>query len=119
MFDYISMRATVAGAHDNLIGGTEFARHGVEGMRESGSSHRVRQSSRTDRLRFTNALLLERYAARSFHCRNARIARCQITGLYCLCVLYAREGIRISNCGCKGSESFADLQVLEGKILIL
>lgn len=49
MFDYISMRATVAGAHDNLIGGTEFARHGVEGMRESGSSHRVRQSSRTDR----------------------------------------------------------------------
>ena len=39
MLDYISMRATVAGAHDNLIGGTEFARHGVEGMRESGSSH--------------------------------------------------------------------------------
>ena len=33
MFDYISMRATVAGAHDNLIGGTEFARHRVEGMR--------------------------------------------------------------------------------------
>ena len=49
MFDYISMRATVTGAHDNLIGGTEFARHGVEGMRESCSSHRVRQSSRTDR----------------------------------------------------------------------
>ena len=44
VFDYISMRATVAGAHDNLIDGTEFARHGVEGMRESGSSHRVRQS---------------------------------------------------------------------------
>ena len=39
MFNYISMRATVAGAHDNLIGGTEFARHGVEGMRESCSSH--------------------------------------------------------------------------------
>ena len=39
MFDYISMRATVAGAHDNLIGGTEFARHGVEGMRESSFSH--------------------------------------------------------------------------------
>ena len=49
MFDNISMCATVAGAHDNLIGGTEFARHGVEGMRESCSSHRVRQSSRTDR----------------------------------------------------------------------
>ncbi len=45
MFDYISMCATVAGAHDNLIGGTEFARHGVEGMRESGTCHRVRQSS--------------------------------------------------------------------------
>ena len=44
MLDYISMRATVAGTHDNLIGGTEFARHGVEGMRESCSSHRVRQS---------------------------------------------------------------------------
>ena len=39
MLDYISMRTTVAGTHDNLIGGTEFARHGVEGMRESGSSH--------------------------------------------------------------------------------
>ena len=49
MFDHISMRATVAGTHDNLIGGTEFARHGVEGMRESGACHRVRQSSRTDR----------------------------------------------------------------------
>ena len=39
MFDYISMRATVAGTHDNLIGGTEFARHGVEGMREGCSCH--------------------------------------------------------------------------------
>ena len=39
MFDYISMCATVAGAHDNLIGGTEFSRHGVEGMRESCSCH--------------------------------------------------------------------------------
>ena len=39
MFDYISMRATVAGAHDNLIGGTEFARHGVERMRESSACH--------------------------------------------------------------------------------
>ncbi len=45
MFDYISMRATIAGAHDNLTGGTEFARHRVEGMRESGTCHRVRQSS--------------------------------------------------------------------------
>ena len=32
MFDYISMSATVTGAHDNLIGGTEFARHGVKRM---------------------------------------------------------------------------------------
>ncbi len=32
--------------------------------------------------------------------------------------LYAREGIRISNYGCKGSESFVDLQVLEGKFVI-
>ena len=29
--------------------------------------------------------------------------------------LYAREGIRISNYGCKGTTIFADLQVLEGK----
>ena len=49
MLDYISMRATVAGTHDNLIGGTEFARNGIEGMRECGACHRVRQSSRTDR----------------------------------------------------------------------
>ena len=39
MLDYINMRATVARAHDNLIGGAEFARHGVEGMRESGACH--------------------------------------------------------------------------------
>ena len=47
MFDYIRMRATVAGAHDNLIGGTEFARHGVERMRESGACHRVRHAEQT------------------------------------------------------------------------
>ena len=40
MLDYISMRATVARAHDNLIGRAEFARHGVEGMRESSACHR-------------------------------------------------------------------------------
>ena len=44
MFDYISMRATVAGAHDNLVCGSELARHGVEWVREGCSSHRVRQS---------------------------------------------------------------------------
>ena len=45
MFNYISMCATIAGAHDNLIGRAEFARHGVEWMRKSCSCHRVRQSS--------------------------------------------------------------------------
>ena len=39
MFDCISMRATIASAHDNLFFRSEFARHGVERMRESGSSH--------------------------------------------------------------------------------
>ena len=33
--------------------------------------------------------------------------------------LYAREGIRISNYGCKGSESFGDLQVFGEKCVIL
>ena len=31
-FDSISVSATVAGAHDNLFFGSEFARHGVERM---------------------------------------------------------------------------------------
>ena len=39
MFDRISMRATIASAHNNLFFRSEFARHGVERMRESGSSH--------------------------------------------------------------------------------
>ena len=39
MFDSISMRATVAGAHDNLFFGSEFARHGVERVSEGSSSH--------------------------------------------------------------------------------
>ena len=47
MFDYISMCATVAGAHDNLIGGTEFARNGIEGMRECGACHNVRHAEQT------------------------------------------------------------------------
>ena len=33
VFDYISMRATVASAHNNLVVRGEFARYGVEGMR--------------------------------------------------------------------------------------
>ena len=39
MFDRISMRATIASAHNNLFFRSEFARYGVEGMRESRSSH--------------------------------------------------------------------------------
>ena len=39
MFDSISMRATVAGAHDNLFFGSEFARHGVERVSEGGACH--------------------------------------------------------------------------------
>ena len=38
MFNRISMSATVAGAHDNLFFGSEFARHGVEMVREGCSS---------------------------------------------------------------------------------
>ena len=33
MFDRISMRATIASAHNNLFFRSEFARHGVERMR--------------------------------------------------------------------------------------
>ena len=33
MFDRISMRATIASAHNNLVVRGEFARHGVERMR--------------------------------------------------------------------------------------
>ena len=39
MLDCISMRAAIASAHNNLFFRSEFARHGVEGMRESCSSH--------------------------------------------------------------------------------
>ena len=110
MFDYISMRATVAGAHDNLIGGTEFARHGVEGMRESGACHRVRQSHA-----LTNDFVVVRALDASTLSSSSRNSRMFSEGDSSL----PSEGIRISNYGCKGSESFADLQVLEGKILIL
>ena len=110
MFDYISMRATIAGAHDNLIGGTEFARHGVEGMRESGACHRVRQSHA-----LTNDFVVVRALDASTLSSSSRNSRMFSEGDSSL----PSEGIRISNYGCKGSESFADLQVLEGKILIL
>ena len=110
MLDYISMRATVAGAHDNLIGGTEFARHGVEGMRESCSSHRVRQSHA-----LTNDIVVVRALDASTLSSSSRNSRMFSEGDSSL----PSEGIRISNYGCKGSKNFADLQVLEGKILIL
>ena len=110
MLDYISMRATVAGTHDNLIGGTEFARHGVEGMRESGSSHRVRQSHA-----LTNDFVVVRALDASTLSSSSRNSRMFSEGDSSL----TSEGIRISNYGCKGSESFAYLQVFEGKIVIL
>ena len=110
MFDYISMRATVAGAHDNLIGGTEFARHGIEGMREGGACHRVRQSHA-----LTNDLVVVRAFDASTLSSSSRNSRMFIEGDSSL----PSEGTMIVNYGCKGSESFADLQVLEGKILIL
>ena len=110
MFDYISMRATVAGAHDNLIGGTEFARHGVEGMRESGTCHRVRQSHA-----LTNDLVVVRAFDASTLSSSSRNSRMFLEGDSSL----PSEGTMIVNYECKGSESFADLQVLEGKILIL
>ena len=111
MLDYISMRATVAGAHDNLIGGTEFARHGVEGMRESSSSHRVRQSHAltNDRSVVVRALDASTLSSSS---RNSRMFSEGDSSL-------PSEGIRISNHGCKGSESFADLQVFREKLVIL
>ena len=110
VFDYISMRATVAGAHDNLIVGTEFARHGVEGMREGSSSHRVRQSHA-----LTNDVVVVRALDASTLSSSSRNSRMFSEGDSSL----PSEGIRISNYECKGSESFADLQVFEGKIVIL
>ena len=109
MLDYINMRATVARAHDNLIGGTEFARHGVEGMRESSACHRVRQSHA-----LTNDLVVVRAFDASTLSSSSRNSRMFIEGDSSL----PSEGTMIVNYGCKGSESFADLQVLEGKFVI-
>ena len=110
MFDYISMRATVAGTHDNLIGGTEFARHGVEGMRESGACHRVRQSHA-----LTNDLVVVRAFDASTLSSSSRNSRMFLEGDSSL----PSEGTMIVNYGCKGSESFADLQVFREKLVIL
>ena len=103
MFDHISMRATVAGAHDNLIGRAEFARHGVEGMRECGFSHRVRQSHA-----LTNDLVVVRAFDASTLSSSSRNSRMFLEGDSSL----PSEGTMIVNYGCKGSESFGDLQVL-------
>ena len=103
------MRATVAGAHDNLIGGTEFARHGVEGMRESCSSHRVRQSHA-----LTNDLVVVRAFDASTLSSSSRNSRMFLEGDSSL----PSEGTMIVNYECKGSKSFADLQVLEWKFVI-
>ena len=109
MLDHISMSATIAGAHDNLIGGTEFARHGVEGMRESGACHRVRQSHA-----LTNDFVVVRAFDASTLSSSSRNSRMFIEGDSSL----PSEGTMIVNYGSKGSESFADLQVLEGKFVI-
>ena len=110
MFDYISMCATVAGTHDNLIGGTEFARHGVEGMREGGACHRVRQSHA-----LTNDLVVVRAFDASTLSSSSRNSRMFLEGDSSL----PSEGTMIVNYECKGNKSFADLQVFGGKILIL
>ena len=110
MLDYISMRATVAGTHDNLIGRAEFARHGVEGMRESSFSHRVRQSHA-----LTNDLVVVRAFDASTLSSSSRNSRMFLEGDSSL----PSEGIMIVNYGCKGSESFADLQVFREKLVIL
>ena len=110
MFDYISMRATIAGAHDNLIGRAEFARHGVEGMRESSFSHRVRQSHA-----LTNDLVVVRAFDASTRSSKPRVSRMFLEGDSSL----PSEGIVIVNYGCKGTEYLRDLQVLRKKCVIL
>ena len=90
------MRATVAGAHDNLIGGTEFARHGVEGMRESGACHRVRQSHA-----LTNDLVVVRAQDASTLSSKPRASRMFLEGDSSL----PSEGIVIVNYGGKGTKN--------------
>ena len=110
MLDRIGVRATVAGAHDNLIGGTEFSRHGVEWVREGCSSHRVRQSHA-----LTNDFVVVRALDASTLSSSSRNSRMFSEGDSSL----PSEGIRISNYGCKGSESFAGMQVFGEKFVIL
>ena len=79
-------------------------------MRESGACHRVRQSHA-----LTNDLVVVRAFDASTLSSSSRNSRMFIEGDSSL----PSEGTMIVNYGCKGSESFTDLQVLEGKILIL
>ena len=96
MFDSISMRATVAGTHDNLFFGSEFARHGVEWVSEGSSSHRVRQSHA-----LTNDLVVVRAFDASTLSSSSRNSRMFSEGDSSL----PSEGIRISNYGCKGTKN--------------
>ena len=96
MFDSISMRATVAGAHDNLFFGSEFARHGVERVSEGGACHRVRQSHA-----LTNDDVVVRALDASTLSSSSRNSRMFSEGDSSL----PSEGIRISNYGCKGTKN--------------
>ena len=102
MFDSISMRATVAGAHDNLFFRSEFARHGVEWVSEGGACHRVRQSHA-----LTNDDVVVRALDASTLSSSSRNSRMFLEGDSSL----PSEGIRISNYGCKGTENLRNMQV--------
>ena len=102
MFDRISMRATIASAHNNLFFRSEFARHGVERMRESGACHRVRQSHA-----LTNDDVVVRALDASTLSSSSRNSRMFSEGDSSL----PSEGIRISNYGCKGTENLRNMQV--------
>ena len=102
MFNRISMRATIASAHNNLFFRSEFARHGVERMRESGACHRVRQSHA-----LTNDVVVVRALDASTLSSSSRNSRMFSEGDSSL----PSEGIRISNYGCKGTENLRDMQV--------
>ena len=95
MFDYISMSATITSAHDNPVVRSEFARDGVKRMRESSSSHRVRQSHA-----LTNEFVVVRALDASTLSSSSRNYRMFIEGDSSL----PSEGIVIINYEGKGSE---------------
>ena len=102
MFNRISMRATIASAHNNLFFRSEFTRHGVERMRESGACHRVRQSHA-----LTNDDVVVRALDTSTLSSSSRNSRMFSEGDSSL----PSEGIRISNYGCKGTKNLRNMQV--------